>query len=527
MRRVLTGIGSAALVGALLVGCGGSPGTDTRPTDSIILGVQSEPDTLNPVLGYAVEGASKIYDGLVAYDEKLEPVPALAEKLPQVSPDGRTVTFTLRQGVTFHDGTPLTADDVVFTYRAVLDEKTDSTLRPAYAAINEVSAPDQRTVVFNLKYPYAPFVKRTTLGIVPAKLLAGQDVNTAPFNQRPIGTGPYRVESWTAGEKLVLTANEAYWGGAPAIKRVTMAFIADDNVRAARLRSGELDGAVLPAKIADGLGELSGHRRWDNPTSDYRMISMPMNHPVAGDLAIRRAVDLAVDRDGMLRALLNGQGKPAFGLISPDAGQWFDPTLTRSGAADAAAATKLLDEAGWTVGGDGIRVRAGQRAKFTLMYPAGDSLRKDLATAAASDVRKVGIDVELVGLDWAGINPRLGRDAVLFGSGSPYDPDFDLYDSLYSALGGKGYANPGRYANPAVDDLLDRARATNDTNERVRLYHEAQRKVAADLPNIGLVFLRHTFIVRDAWTGQLPRTEPHDHGFNGIWWNLEDWTPRR
>ncbi|MGW0433418.1 ABC transporter substrate-binding protein [Micromonospora sp. NPDC003197] len=526
MRRALVRIGAAALVGVLLAGCGSNPESGTRSTDSIVLGVQSEPDTLNPVLGYAVDGASKIYDGLVAYDDKLELVPALAEKLPQVSPNGLTVTFTLRSGVTFHDGTPLTADDVVFTYQAVLDEKTDSTLRPAYAAINEVTAPDQQTVVFNLKYPYAPFVKRTTLGIVPAKALTGQDVNTAAFNQRPIGTGPYKVESWTAGEKLVLVANESYWGGAPAIKRVTMAFVADDNVRAARLRNGELDGAVLPAKIADGLGQLAGHRRWDNPTSDYRMISMPMNHPVTGDVAIRKAVDLAVDRDAMVRTLLNGQGKPAFGLISPDAGQWFESSQTRPGTADVAAATRVLDGAGWTVGGDGIRTKDGQRAAFTLMYPASDSLRKDLATAAASDARKVGIDVELVGLDWTAIDPRLGKDAVLFGGGTPYDPDFDLYDSLYSELGGKGYANPGRYDNPAVDELLDRARATADTNERVSLYHEVQRKVAADVPNVGLVFLRHTFIVRDAWTGQLQRTEPHDHGFNGIWWNLEDWTPR-
>ncbi|GAB2947993.1 ABC transporter substrate-binding protein [Micromonospora polyrhachis] len=526
MRRVLVGIGAAALVGALLAGCGSNPEGDTRSTDSIVLGVQSEPDTLNPVLGYAVEGASKIYDGLVAYDDKLEPVPALAEKLPEVSPDGQTVTFTLRPGVTFHDGTPLTADDVVFTYRAVLDEKTDSTLRPAFASIAEVTAPDQRTVVFRLKYPYAPFVKRTTLGIVPAKALAGHDVNTAPFNQRPIGTGPYKVESWTAGERLVLVANESYWGGAPAIKRVTMAFVADDNVRAARLRSGELDGAVLPPKIADGLGQLPGHRRWDNPSADYRIVSLPLNHPVTGDVAIRRAVDLAVDRDAMLRTLLNGQGKPAFGLISPDAGRWFEPAQARPGTADVAAATRALDEAGWLPGGDGIRAKGGQRAAFTLMYPASDSLRKDLATAAASDVRRIGIDVELVGLDWTAINPRLGKDAVLFGSGSPYDPDFDLYDSLHSSLAGKGYANPGRYANPAVDDLLDRARATADTAERVRLYHEVQRKVATDVPNVGLVFLHHTFVVRDAWTGQLPRTEPHDHGFNGIWWNLEDWTTR-
>lgn len=524
MRRWFSAVAAVALAAGALAGCGGTeqPG---QARDAIVLGAASEPDTLNPVLGYAVDGGSKIFDGLVTFDEQLRVVPALAARLPQVSADGLTLTYTLRTGVTFHDGTPLTADDVVFTYRALLDPKTNTTLRSAYDALAEVVATDARTVAFRLKYPYAPFVKRTTLGILPARLLSGVDINTAPVNREPVGTGPYRLQSWTS-ERMVLVANDAYWGGAPAVKRVTIAFIADDNVRAARLRAGELDGAELPAKIADRFAGTAGYRRHDVPSADYRIVNLPMAHPVTGDRAIRQALDHAVDRQAIVDAVLGGQGQPGFGLISPAATEWYEPSPNRSPGADRARAGQVLDQAGWRPGRDGIRAKDGRRAAFTLMYAASDTLRKDLATAVASDARKVGIDVTLTGLDWSAIRPRLGTDAVIYGGGTPYDPDYELYDMLHSTVAGKGWANPGRYQNSTVDSLLDQARRTGDHARRVSLYRQAQTAAAADAPNIGLVFIHHVYLLRDAWAGVTPRTEAHEHFLNGLYWNLEDWTPR-
>ncbi|MEJ3749626.1 ABC transporter substrate-binding protein [Actinomycetes bacterium KLBMP 9797] len=524
MRRYLAAVLAAVLTGGL-VACG-SPDETSRARDAIVLGAASEPDSLNPVLGYAVDGGSKLFDGLVAFDEKLQVAPALAERLPQVSVDGLTVTYTLRSGITFHDGSPLTAEDVVFTYRAVLDPKTDSTLRSAFDALAEVTATDARTVAFRLKYPYAPFVKRTTLGIVPTEPLSGVDINTADFNREPVGTGPYRLESWTSGDKMVLVANDDYWGGAPAVKRVTIAFIADDNVRAARLRSGELDGADLPAKIADRFDDTTGYRRYDVPSADYRIVNLPLDNPVTSDVAIRRALDYAVDRKALVDTVQGGQGTPGFGLVSPAATGWYEPSLSRAEAADGDRAAQILDAAGWTLGSDGIRVKDGRRAAFTLMYTASDTLRKDLATAVASDARRVGLDVTLAGLDWAAISPRLGKDAVIYGGGTPYDPDYELYDMLHSSLAGKGWSNPGRYRNPTVDGLLEQARSSNDEAERVSLYKRVQTTVAGDVPDIGLLFIHHTYLLRDAWAGVTPRTEAHEHFLNGLYWNLDDWTPR-
>lgn len=172
--------------------------------------------------------------------------PALATALPEVSDDGLTYTYKLRRGVKFSDGKPFGAKDVVFTYRTILDEKTNNASRTELDAVNSVEATGDDTVVFTLKYPYAPFAQRTVLPIVPEHVAGRQDVNTGAFTTHPIGTGPYVLTKWSKGEKLSFKANPDYWGGAPKVKKFTMAIIKDDDVRATRLRSGELDGAILP-----------------------------------------------------------------------------------------------------------------------------------------------------------------------------------------------------------------------------------------------------------------------------------------
>ncbi|MFE9655812.1 ABC transporter substrate-binding protein [Micromonospora sp. NPDC006431] len=169
----MAALAAAVLAAAVLVAAGcSSPATPTdaaRGAGTLVVATSGEPDTLNPVLNYGVDGGSLIFDGLVARDARNQLVPALARELPTVSADGETVTAKLRDPVLFHDGSPLTAQDVVFTYQAVLDPKVDSTLRSDLDMLASVAAPDPSTVVFTLKYAYAPFLQRLALGIVPAK----------------------------------------------------------------------------------------------------------------------------------------------------------------------------------------------------------------------------------------------------------------------------------------------------------------------------------------------------------------------
>lgn len=509
----------AVAVLGLLAACS-APVDAPAEDDTFVIGLSSEFDTLNPVLGHAPDGGSPLFDGLISRAADLSLRPALAREVPEV--DGTTVTFRLREGVTFHDGTPLTSEDVAFTYNAVLDPANNSTIRGDYAAIEKVEAPDPQTVVFHLKHPYAPILQRATLGIVPKRLLEGQRLDAAAFNTRPVGTGPYRFVSWTPGDKIVLEANESYWGGAPEIKRLVLAFVPDDNARATRMAAGELDATVLPPKAAARFENQSGLHVHKVPSADYRGVMFPMKQPVTGDAAIRKALNLAIDRAAMVNGILAGAGEPAFGPIAPGT-PWHNPAVTGSATPDREAAVRILEEAGWKAGPDGIRVKDGTPARFTLMYPAGDSLRKELALAVASDARRIGIDVRLAGLDWDAIEPRMAKDALIMGYGSPYDPDYVNYELFHSSYAGQGFFNPGHFSDPRVDELLEHGRATADEKERKHVYDEFQQRVHDQAPWAYLVYLKHVYVIRGEWTGIEPAVEAHEHATGGLFRNIHQW----
>ncbi|WP_229889932.1 ABC transporter substrate-binding protein, partial [Streptomyces griseomycini] len=295
-RRIRGAAAAVAMAGAVAACSAPGGGADGgAAVESVVIGVSTEPDTLSPLLGYGKDGNSKIFDGLLARNADLSLEPALAKALPEVTDGGRTYTYTLREGVKFSDGEPLTADDVVFTYRTVLDDETNNTAKSELDAIKEVKAEGDDKVVFTLDYPYAAFAARTVLPIVPEHIAGGQDPNTGSFNTKPVGTGPYVLAGWSKGEKLTFKANPDYWGGAPKVKKLTMAIIADDDVRATRLRSGDLDGATLPPNLAATFEGDDDKKTYRATSYDFRAVTLPTGNPVTGDTAIRRALDLAVD----------------------------------------------------------------------------------------------------------------------------------------------------------------------------------------------------------------------------------------
>ncbi|MDG9719738.1 ABC transporter substrate-binding protein [Streptomyces sp. DH24] len=522
------GIRGAAVVAATAIGAaacsapgGGTGGGETA--DSVVIGVASEPDTLSPLLGYGKDGNSKIFDGLLTRDADLRLRPALARALPEIGDGGRTYTYTLREGVEFSDGEPLTSADVVFTYRTVLDARTNNTARSELAAVKDVRAAGDDKVVFTLKYPYAPFAARTVLPIVPEHVAGKQDPNTGAFNTEPVGTGPYVLADWRKGEKLTFKANPTYWGGAPKVKKVTMAIVEDDDVRATRLRSGDLDGAVLPPNLAATFKNDSGMRTHRSRSYDYRAVTLPTAGQVTGDRAIRRALDAAVDRRAMVDRILDGAGRPAYGPVPSD-DPWFAKGVER--AHDPAGARRILDAAGWKPGKDGVRTKDGRRAAFTLLYPSGDKVRQDHALAYASDAKKVGIDVTAESATWEVIEPRMKNDAVLAGFGSTGDPDFGLYTLLHSSLAGDGFNNMSHYDNPAVDRALDTGRRSQDPAARRAAYDTLQRELVKDPGYTFLTHIDHLYVLADRWDGLTTQVEPHEHGFaSGPWWNVEDWQP--
>ncbi|MGW3989624.1 ABC transporter substrate-binding protein [Streptomyces sp. NPDC004830] len=526
-RRIRGAAATAALAAAVTAcsapGGGGADGAGSAA--SVVIGVATEPDTLNPLLGYGKDGNSKIFDGLLARDAQLKLKPALAAKLPEITDGGRTYTYTLRDGVEFSDGEPLTSADVVYTYRTALDAKTNNTFKSELDAVREVRADGDDKVVFTLKYPYAPFAARTVLPIVPEHVAAEQDPNTGTFNTRPIGTGPYVLSRWSKGEKLTFKANPRYWGGKPKVTSFTMAVIGDDNVRATRLRSGDLDGAVLPPNLAATFKNDDGKRTHRARSYDFRAVALPTANPVTGDRAVRRALDAAVDREAMVDRILDGAGRPAYGPLPVD-----DPAFTRDieRTRDLDKAREILDEAGWKPGKDGVRAKDGRRAAFTLLYPSGDKVRQDHALAYASDAKEAGIEVTAESATWEVIEPRMKDTAVLAGFGSIGDPDFGLYTLLHSSLAGDGFNNMPRYDNRAVDRALDDGRRSQDPAERKAAYDTLQRALVRDPGYTFLTHLDHLYVLADRWEGLSTQLEPHEHGFaSGPWWNIEDWQPEQ
>ncbi|WP_435281975.1 ABC transporter substrate-binding protein [Streptomyces koelreuteriae] len=526
--RRIRGAAATAALAAAVTACsapssGGGEG-DAK-SGSVVIGVASEPDTLNPLLGYGKDGNSKIFDGLLAHDADLKLKPALAAALPEVADGGRTYTYTLRDGVEFSDGEPLTAADVVYTYRTALDAKTNNTFKSELDAVKKVEASGDDKVVFTLKYPYAAFAARTVLPIVPEHIAGEQDPNTGTFNTRPVGTGPYVLSKWSKGEKLTFKANPRYWGGKPKVKTFTMAVISDDDVRATRLRSGDLDGAVLPPNLAATFKSDDGKRTYDAKSYDFRAVTLPTPNKVTGDRAIRRALDAAVDREAMVDKILDGAGRPAYGPLPVD-----DPAFAKAVERDQdlGKAKKILDEAGWKPAGDGIRAKDGQRASFTLLYPSGDKVRQDHALAYASDAKKAGIEVKAESATWEVIEPRMKNTAVLAGFGSTGDPDFGLYTLLHSSLAGDGFNNMARYDNPAVDRALDTGRRGQDPAERKAAYDKLQRALVMDPGYTFLTHIDHLYVLADRWEDLGTQLEPHEHGFaSGPWWNIEDWQPKK
>ncbi|MFD9720699.1 ABC transporter substrate-binding protein [Streptomyces sp. NPDC059076] len=493
--------------------------------ESAVVGIAYEPESLSPLLGFGKDGNSKIFDGLLSFDAEMKLKPALASALPTISADGLTYTFPLRKGVKFSDGKPFTAKDVVFTYRTILDAKTNNASRSELDAIKDVKAVGDDTVVFTLKYPYAPFAQRTVLPIAPEHIAGRQDVNTGPFTTRPIGTGPYVLTNWSKGEKIQFKANPGYWGGAPKVKKFTMAIIKDDDVRATRLRAGDLDGAILPPNLAAGFKGDKAKKTHAATTYDYRTVTLPTGNKVAGDTAVRQALDIAVDRQTMVDKILEGAGKPAYGPV-PTGSEWFAQGTERTH--DLTRAKKILDDAGWKPGGDGVRVKNGVRAEFPLWYVSGDKLRQDHALAYASDAKKAGISIKTQAGTWEVIEPRMKQDAVLAGGGAPGDPDFDQYLLLTSSLAGDGFNNMAWYDNPVVDKALQDGRKSADKSVRKAAYDTVQRELVKNPGYTFLTHIDHLYVVDDQWEGLTNQIEPHDHGLaSGPWWNVEDWTPKK
>jgi len=511
------------LVLALAAACTGTPtpSASGRPDNTaMVLAEATEPASLNPLSGYAENGSAKIFDGLLEHQADGSLRPALAKALPVPAGDGKSWTITVQTGIRFSDGAAFGAGDVLATYRALLDPVVNSPLRGRYAMLTGVDQVDATTVRFDLAYPYAPFPELLVLGILPASALTPVvPVTQSPADTKPVGTGPYVLASWTRGTNLILTANPTHFGGVPKVKKVTIEFIPDDATRAQELRAGKLDGAAVSPSQAATFTSSNAFGILTDQSADLRAITLPAHGPVTGDAAVRTALNLAVDRSGLVSGPLTNQGSAAVTPVPAVLPEFVEPNATFD--YDPAKAGTVLQQAGWVPDQDGTRARGGVTAAFTVYYPTGDALDAALATAFVRNAKTIGVAVTATAIAPDQLSGKESTDATLISTGDPFDPDLGLYTLLHSG------GNPAGYRDQAVDSALDTGRHQLDPAQRAVAYRALQRGYLTDPAMVCLVFTDHTYVMRANWTGyqEVVDTASQDTTW-GAWWNLDQWLPR-
>ncbi|ADG78583.1 Extracellular solute-binding protein family 5 OS=Tsukamurella paurometabola (strain ATCC 8368 / DSM / CCUG 35730 / CIP 100753 / JCM 10117 / KCTC 9821 /NBRC 16120 / NCIMB 702349 / NCTC 13040) OX=521096 GN=Tpau_1971 PE=3 SV=1 [Tsukamurella paurometabola] len=519
-RRTVGLITAVALaLGACSSGAGGAE-------DRLVLAETQPLGGFNPLMGYGELGVSPLYEGLYRPDAASDGqvpdlLPALATAAPQrIGP--RTWRIPLRAGVTFSDGTPFDAADVVATYRAARDPKVAADIATHVAPVQDVTPDGGGAVIVRLATDGDP-TPYLLLGIVPAERIEERPVAQWGLNRTPVGTGPYRLDS-LADDQAVLVARSDR-GPQPAVRRVVYTLVPDDNARAQRVRAGEVDGALLPPKLAASLDGRDGVRTMTVKSADWRGVSLPAANAFTADPVARRAMNLGVDRAAVISGVLAGAGEPASTPYSSVYGAAYEPGAQFD--FDAAEASRLLDEAGWLPGPDGVRTRNGSTAAFGLLYNAQDTVRRDLAVAFAAAMKPLGIAVTPQGSSWDEIEKRTRDAAILLGGGeTPFSIDAQGYDALHTRVPGSSpYSNPGDFTAPGLDDLLERARNLTPGPEKDAAYRQVQRIYAAQPSAVYLAHLHHAYAVRaGGWTYAPPILEPHSHGVTwGPWWNLPSW----
>ncbi|MFG1280009.1 ABC transporter substrate-binding protein [Xanthobacter autotrophicus] len=453
-------------------------------------------------LGIAVSNptiviAANIFDGLVTYDAASQPRPQLAESWEQ-SADGRTITFRLRKGVKWHDGTPFSSADVKYSILEVV-KKTHPRGIGTYRHLEDIETPDDHTAIFKLALP-SPVIwsglSSNETQILPKHLYEGTDPLTNPFNTKPIGTGPFVFKEWVRGSHVTLEHNPDYWdAGKPYLDKITFKVVPDAGARAAALETGEVQYIPLSpvplsdvARLARQPGITVETRGWEAVAPIY-FFDFNLRRKPFQDVRVRRAIAHAIDRRALAQTVWYDFAVPATSSVPSSQKQFHAPGLPQY-EYDPKKAEALLDEAGLKRGADGVRLRFNH-----LNIPYGDDYKRS-GEFIRQQLKRIGIEVELVNYDL----PTFLRKVYT-------DYDFDTQSVFYAALSdpqlgvqrrfwtkaiqpGSAWSNASGYSNPEFDAVVAEAAVEPDVEKRRALLARFQLIAQTDLPSISLLELK-------------------------------------
>ncbi|MEG0873683.1 MAG: ABC transporter substrate-binding protein [Clostridiales bacterium] len=511
---------------------GGGKDADTAKNDgstvTVAMGVNSE-----PTAGFDTSanwGCAEhcheplIQSTLVNTDKDMNIVNDLATEYG-VSDDLLTWTFKIRDDVKFTDGEALTAKDVAFTFNTIKNSKNSEL---DLEMMDKAVAVDNTTVELQLNKPFnALLYSVAVVGIMPEHAY-GKD-----YAENPIGSGRYMLEQWDKGQQIILKANPDYYGEAPKMKKVIVVFMAEDAALAAA-KKGEVDIAYTAATYSDQ--KIDGYKLEAVKSVDSRGISLPtepaggtkteddvtykVGNNVTSDLAIRQAMNYAVDREAMMQNVLNGYGTVAYSVS--DGMPWSSPDMKVE--TDVEKAKTILKDGGWVDGdGDGILEKDGQKAEFTLYYSADDSVRQGIAAEFANQMKNIGINITYKGASWDDLYPHQYSDAVVWGWGA--NSPAETYNLYYS----KGWGNFPCYNSETVDKYLNQALSTKNIEDSYELWQKAQWDGKSGVAPQGAATwvwfgnVDHLYFTREGLNIGEQKLHPHGHGWSLVN-NVDTWT---
>jgi len=446
-----------------------------------------------------------------------EPAPeqlaALAREILPATTHNPVLDFFLRTNVRFHDGQPLTAEDVKFTYEAIVNPDNLSPRIPDYEPVKQVEIIDPHTVRITYKRLYSPAIGTWAMGILPKHLLdeaalareaqeSGQDpaqfgLRQSSFNRRPVGCGPFVFQTWKSDQYIRLARFEDYWEGPANYHTYVMRIIPDMLTQEMEFYAGTVDDYSVQPHQVERLSRDDRFQHFSGAAFGYSYIGYNMRRPPFDDVKVRRALGMAIDTQKIIDFMLYGQGERITGPFVKQT-DYYNHAITPL-PYDPQGALSLLEEAGWRKASDGYLQKEGKRLAFTLITNNGNPLRKAIMAIAQDAWKKIGVQVETDLLEWSVfIQKRVNEldfDALILGWSMGIDPD--LFQIWHSSQTGKFQLNFVGYADPVSDDLILKIRREYDLDRQVAYCHQLHERIAAAQP--------YTFLYVNRWTGLLDK----------------------
>ena len=514
----------------LLGGCSSKQAENSQSEEKeakkeLVLALGSEPEGgFDPINGWGRYGSPLFQSTLLKRDQDMNIINDLATGY-EVSEDGLTWTVSIREDAKFSDGQPLTSEDVVFTFEKLMESSSTVDL----TFVDSVTSKSDYSLEFKLKSPRSTFISNLiATGIVPKKSY------TSEYYQNPIGSGPLVLVQWDKGQQIIVKPNENYYGQKPNFDKITFLFLEEDAAFAAA-KAGQLDMTAIPPSYASQ--KIEGMKLTEVSSVDNRGIMFPTvksgeadadSNPIGNDvtsyLAIRQAINVALDRQAIVDGVLEGYGTKAYSICDKMP-WWNEETVTTDNDVD--LAKKILADGGWIdADGDGILEKDNIKAEFNLVYPSGDQLRQSLAMVVADMVKPIGINIVIEAKTWDEIEAVLHKDAILMGWGSQ-DP-LEMYNVYSSKMKGVEWYNPGYYENQKVDEYMEKALQARSEEEANEYWKKAQwdgetgLSGKGDIPWVWLVNRSHLYLVNDKLDIGKQQIQPHGHGWP-LTSNIEQW----